>query len=50
MGWGTLVADGLEVVEVPGYYRTLIFKPRSRTLAGLLQERLEIAQKEEGWE
>ena len=49
MGWGTIVADGLEVVEVPGYYRTLLFKPRSQTLAGLLRERLDIAQKKEGW-
>lgn len=46
MGWGGLVEGGLEVVEVPGYHRTLIFDPRCRTLARLLTQSLEAAQLE----
>lgn len=48
MGWGPLVAGPLDVVEVPGYYRTLIFRPKSRLLAERFGEKLRAAQDKGG--
>ncbi len=38
MGWGELVAGGVEIVEVPGHHKTLILEPRVRILAERLRE------------
>lgn len=44
MGWGELVAGGVEIVEVPGHHKTLILEPRVRILAKKLRECIDKAE------
>ncbi len=49
MGWEGLVTGGLEIVEVPGYHRTLVFRPWNYVLAARLRKCLCEAQEAGGW-
>ena len=40
MGWRRLVKGALEIETIPGYHRTLIFRPSNRLLAERLNSRL----------
>lgn len=44
LGWGELVAGGVEIVEVPGHHKTLILEPRVRILAQKLRECIDKAE------
>lgn len=39
-GWQPLISGGLKIEDIPGYHRTLIFKPRIRFLAEKLKQHL----------
>jgi thioesterase domain-containing protein len=43
MGWGPLATGGLEIHEVPGTHRTMVFEPHVRTLAEKLARCLDKA-------
>jgi thioesterase domain-containing protein/aryl carrier-like protein len=40
LGWGPLVNGGLEIYDTPGHHGAIVREPRSRVLAGQLQEAL----------
>jgi hypothetical protein len=40
MGWSRLVTGGLDIENIRGYHRTLIFKPGNRLLAERLNGHL----------
>lgn len=44
LGWGKLVAQGLEIIEVPGYHGSIIREPRVRLLAEKLNQCLQRTQ------
>ncbi|MCT7951052.1 amino acid adenylation domain-containing protein [Ancylothrix sp. C2] len=45
LGWGDLVAGGMEIVEVPGHHSTMIVEPRVRFLAAAIKNCLEKVEK-----
>jgi aspartate racemase len=47
MGWGDLVAGGLEIHEAPGYHAAIIAEPRVQFTARILKECLSRAQSAE---
>lgn len=47
MGWGELVAGGLEIHEVTGYHAAIIAEPRAQFTATILQDCLKRAQEAE---
>ena len=48
MGWEPLVGGGLEIEEVSGYHRTLVYQPRVQTMAEKLRRHLQDAQVRRG--